>query len=138
MDKIHITMTHVFANIGSIISKLSTGPAACLVVEIGSNLRYAIVQPYNFYFINDCKTIVHLLTYSRVPKNYSFNAIEILDSDEVPNGWRYTTSDTTMNDINKYFSENRYHKFILFTEVQSYTIEQLLNRILELGIFTIK
>lgn len=132
-------MSSIFSDISGIVSKLSTGPASVLVVEISSNVRYAIVQPYNFYFINDCKTIKYLLTASRLPSNADYNAVEFFISDNHQNtNMRYIKSDKTINEIYQYLITNKYYKFVLFKEVKAYTIEQLLNKILEMGIFTIQ
>lgn len=136
-------MSKIFTEIGEIVAKLSTGPTAALVIEISSNVRYAIVQPYNFYFINNKKSIVLMLTSSRVPPNTNFNAIELFSTDnsrqkdEKKVRQNYIVSKTTINDINKYFT-NKHYKFILFKDVKAYTIEEILNRMLELGIFTIE
>lgn len=132
-------MSSIFSDISDIVSKLSTGPASIIVVEISSNLRYAIVQPYNFYLINNGKTIQYLLTSSRIPPNSDYNAVEFFISNkDLTTSLKYINSDTNMNDINQYFNTNTNHKFILFKEVKSYTIEQLLNKILQLGIFTME
>lgn len=132
-------MSKIFTDIPGIIAKLSTGPTSALVIEISSNIRYAIVQPYNFYFINDKKSIIYLLTSSRVPTNSNFNAIEFFSSEKTKtNGaQKYIISHITINDVNKYFT-NSHDKFILFKEVKPRTIEEILNKMLEIGIFTIE
>lgn len=135
-------MAQLFLDINRIIANLSTGPTAAIVMEISSNVRYAIVQPYNFYFINNKKSIIFLLTSTRVPPNTNYNAIEFYSSETKNNNGRqnYIVSSLTINDINKYFTNNynKSRKFILFKEVSARTIEEILNEMLSLGIFTIE
>lgn len=98
-------MARLFSDITKVIADLSTGPTAAIVMEISSNVRYAIVQPYNFYFINNKKSIVYLLSASRVPTNTNYNAIEFFSSvtsRDTNIRHNYIVSPTTINDINKY------------------------------------
>lgn len=136
-------MARLFSDMNKIIADLSTGPTAAIVMEISSNVRYAIVQPYNFYFINNKKSIVYLLTATRVPTNTNYNAIEFFSSVAARDTnvrHNYIVSQTTINDINKYFTNNynKSEKFILFKEVSARTIEDILNEMLTQGIFTIE
>lgn len=134
----------LFSDITRIIANLSTGPTAALVIEISSNVRYAIVQPYNFYFINNKKSIVYLLTSTRVPTNSNYNAIEFFSDTKAKSSSKsgtqnYIVSQTTINDLNKYFTDN-YHKCvkcILFKDVSARTIEDILNEMLSQGIFIV-
>lgn len=136
-------MAKLFSDINKIITDLSTGPTAALVMEISSNVRYAIVQPYNFYFINNKKSIVYLLTSTRVPTNTNYNAIEFFSNTHDKKSYgihNYIISSITINDINKYFTNNhtKSTKFILFKKVAARSIEDILNEMLQQGIFTIE
>lgn len=159
-------MSRFYSDLQDIVAKLSTGPTAAIVVEASSSLRYAIVQPYNFYFINNKVSVIMLLSSSRLPPNSQFNAVEffsttytndrktdiIIDGDEDvyedDDGGddqatkktvrqRYVVSNVSFSDMAQYF-KNKYTKIILFKDVKARTIEEILNKMLELGVFTIK
>lgn len=124
----------MFSPIAQVVAALSLGPASAQVVQVNTDTRYARVQPYNFYLVNDKKSIFFLLTATRVPPKIEANAVQLSQN----GAFEFVSIPVGFDDIDNLLASVNPRKFVLFTEVKAYTLEQLVNRMLEMGIFAIE
>lgn len=130
----------LFDDIKNFIALNSFGPVSILFTDV-ANKRFGLIQPYNYYLINECKQIYLLLESSKLDNNKEI-------------ALRFTENETTKVEIyiKKYEiynifknTRNTKHKKILLQTnkltkselTKKIRIENLLNNCLELGIFEI-
>lgn len=121
----------MFSDIADFISKASIGPATVYFADSG-NVRCGIIRPYNHHIINTNDSLYILLTTSRIMGNGGYNSIQFTSSK-----MNYSNIDVSFDQVVKLISKN-FSKMVLFNDVRAYTIKQMLDRCIELGVFTIK
>lgn len=133
-----------FNDIYTFVQRHSIGPAAISVREI-KDVRYCIVYPYNYYIVYRNKEIYMLLppgmqSNKHICESNQTPAVRVTDgvSGAVPTCVNVTFTQM-YHMIQQKSSVEFIYKEILFEDnrVNSYTIEEILNRCIEKGIFTV-
>lgn len=128
----------MFDDIGHFFGMNSYGPIAAMVCDAGSN-RYCIIQPYNYYIIFRDKTILLLLPSTLRNKKFACTnlANSLMAAKFTEAGLSYTCTNTSFEQIFNIFRENKFTKVVLSREIKFFTVIALLNKCIELGIFTL-
>lgn len=116
------------------IANYSYGPASVMISQIG-NERYAKIIPYNYYCVYRDKTIYILLpaTYAVDVKCDNDRTVAMQISRD---GIKKVCVSTSIQKITNALNDNAV-KVTLFTNVATYTIETLINKCLERGVFSL-
>lgn len=130
----------LFDDIKNFITLNSFGPISILFTDV-ANKRFAQIQPYNYFLINECKQIYLLLESSKLNNNkeialrFTENEITRVEID-IKKNEIYNILKNTRNTKHKkiLLQTNKLTKSELTENIR---IENLLNNCIKLGIFEI-
>lgn len=131
-----------FSDIYTFVKRHSIGPVAITVRDI-KDVRYCIVHPYNYYFVHRNKEIYVLLPTTMSSNEHSCDKQQTPAARITKDGIDHVCVNVTFTQIYRMLQRvsevKQTYKDVLFEDnrVNSYTIEEILNRCIEKGIFTV-
>lgn len=124
----------MFKVIAGFLAEQSYGPASVTITEIESK-RYAKIEPYNYYVVYFDKTINVLLPNGYVNLKCKDGFTLALQATAVGN--KIGCLQYSIPFVDEQISNNKRKKYTLSRKVEVYTLSELIDKCIELGLFQI-
>lgn len=123
-------MEVIFEAISYVIQKYSYGPCIAIVADINSSVRACCIKPFNYYFLNIGGKVIVILPSHQALTNQNGILLSYKGLTEFVNTWTAGTCERLIN-------HNAPQKFVLFRDTKNHRLVDIINRLIEKGIFSL-